>query len=131
MGAIGKNLLSLGSEVSAEAPAETRSYVGLTKNEVKDRIFQHNSDVTNLKKQSSTALTTYLRKLVSDGRDYKTEWSVLCQSDTIRPGGRSCNLCLSEKIAILKSNKKHSLNVKSEIFGKCRHLRDTLLSSLI
>ena len=56
---------------------------------------------------------------------------MLCQADTIRPGGRGCNLCLSEKIGILKSDKKLSLNKKSEIFGKCRHLEDTLLNSLI
>ena len=36
-------------------------------------------------------------------------------------GGRSCDLCLEEKIFILKSNKDKTLNKRSELFTKCRH----------
>ena len=38
-----------------------------------------------------------------------------------RAGGRSCDLCLEEKIFILKSNKDKTLNKRSELFTKCRH----------
>ena len=39
-------------------------------------------------------------------------------------GGNSCNLCLEEKLKILRSyNSRSNLNKRSEIFMKCVHAR--------
>ena len=38
-----------------------------------------------------------------------------------QPGSRSCNLCLTEKLAILLADKRAALNRRSELTGKCRH----------
>ena len=39
----------------------------------------------------------------------------------IQPGGNSYNLCLEEKLAMLKSNRDKTLNKHSELCTKCRH----------
>ena len=36
-------------------------------------------------------------------------------------GKKSCELCLEEKLLILKSKKEQTLNKRSELFAKCRH----------
>ena len=41
-------------------------------------------------------------------------------------GQRTCNLCLTEKLFIIKCRDKHLLNSRSEIISKCRHKRKFL-----
>ena len=37
------------------------------------------------------------------------------------PGGRCCNLCIEEKLEIMKSDKTNMLNSGSKFFAKCRY----------
>ena len=41
----------------------------------------------------------------------------------LRAGGRSCNLCLEEKMTIfnLMFKKENTLNKRTELFAKCCH----------
>ncbi len=51
-------------------------------------------------------------------------WSVLKQSISYTGGSKRCNLCLEEKLCILKDkNKQNLLNKKSEIVSTCNHRR--------
>ena len=50
------------------------------------------------------------------------KWEILKHCSPYRGGKRKCDLCLTEKLLILK-NKDNPLNRRSELMGKCRHLR--------
>ena len=36
-------------------------------------------------------------------------------------GGDKCDVCLSEKLAIMKDNDRRSINKRTELMNKCRH----------
>jgi len=81
----------------------------------------------NLKPVTTTitiALNTELSKAVwqarDAGRDPIIQWSIAAQTALYKPGARSCNLCLTEKLAILQADSATILNKRSELNSKCR-----------
>ena len=52
-------------------------------------------------------------------------WSILSRASSIKAGGNSCNLCLEEKLQILRNCNScmSCLNKRSELFTKCVHAR--------
>ena len=54
---------------------------------------------------------------------FNIKWSILKQASSYRSGAKSCNLCLQEKLEILKGDKKRLLNRRCELFSKCCHRR--------
>ena len=49
------------------------------------------------------------------------------ESNPLCGGDRNCNLCMSEKLTIIQSEPKYTLNKRSEILGKCRHRNKFIL----
>ena len=51
----------------------------------------------------------------------KDGWSIVKCVPAYSAGGQSYNLCFEEKMTILKSNKKKTLNKRTGLFAKCHH----------
>ena len=47
--------------------------------------------------------------------------NIVTRTTPYHPGAKECNLCLSEKLAILRADPNTTLNKKTELNGKCRH----------
>ena len=64
-------------------------------------------------------------RLVSEGQtcdtDFNIRWSVRRRATAYQNTTRMCNLCLAEKLEIIKADKKRSLNKRTELVSKCRH----------
>ena len=75
-----------------------------------------------------TALSQRVWELREAGAPEPTiTWSINSKSWPYRCGTRVCDLCLSEKLAILRVPEKFPeevpLNKRSELMNKCRHSR--------
>jgi hypothetical protein len=46
-------------------------------------------------------------------REYSIQWSILKREAAYVPGGRRCNLCIEEKLEIMKSDKTNLLNIEN------------------
>ena len=79
--------------------------------------------------KNETALSTYMWNMKQLGAEVNLNWSVIAKVPAHRPGDKFCQLCLAEKMAILKSAKDpRCLNKRGELFSKCRHRRRNLLA---
>jgi hypothetical protein len=54
-------------------------------------------------------------------QDFTINWSILKREASYSSGGKRCNLCLQEKLCILKADKSNLLNRRRELFSKCVH----------
>ncbi len=80
---------------------------------------------------NDTELSKYIWKLKDNKQDFDITWSVLKQSISYTGGSKRCNLCLGEKLCILKDkNKQNLLNKKSEIVSTCNHRKKHLINNL-
>ncbi len=110
---------------ASTATGQSFTYIGLTENEFKTRYYGHTQSFRDEKYRLSTELS----KIIWDLNDKKVEhcidWKIITKSRSYKPGSRFCNLCLTEKLHIIKN--PDSINKRSELLSKCRHARKFLV----
>ena len=98
----------------------SKEYIGLSSNSFKQRYTKH-TDSFRWRERGQTTLSSYIWKLEDKNADYKLDWKIKSKATAYRPGAGFCDLCISEKTAILLADPKRSLNKRSEILEMCRH----------
>ena len=109
-------------KATVSANSEEKTYIGSTEGLFKQRYYNHKSDFTNEANKYNTALATYIWECKNNNIETSVSWEILRHCNKYRGGRRKCDLCLTEKLLILQ-NKTNPLNKRSELMGKCRHLR--------
>ena len=109
---------------------DTMDYLGSTENEFKVRHANHKSSFKNQHLRSATRLSQYIWKLKEEGKPSEIKWKLQYQSRPYKCGTRKCDLCISEKLEILRSEPSRTLNRRSEIANKCKHRSKHKLGNL-
>ena len=97
------------------------AYIGSTALSFKERYTSHKSSFTHRHLASSTSLSGYVWELKDQGLLPEIKWEILKRSSPYTCGMRKCDLCLTEKLMILRADSAHVLNRHSELMQKCRH----------
>ena len=83
----------------------TECYTGSTEPPWKSRYANHKSSFTHFNKRNETGLSKRVWELRGAGApEPNITWSIHSKSHSYRCGSRWCDLCLSEKLAILRSS---------------------------
>ena len=106
---------------------EVFTYIGLTENQFKQRYYGHCQSFRNSKYRLSTELSKLIWQLKEDKTQYNIDWKIITKSKSYSAGARCCNLCLEEKLQILKN--QSAINKRTELISKCRHSRKFLISN--
>ena len=102
------------------APSEpTRQYFGSTEGPFKIRFNNHTHAFRNPTKKHATCLSTYIHDLQDKQIHPNLRWEIEKKCHPYKCGSRRCDLCLTEKLCLLKS--KNTLNKRTELLSKCRH----------
>ena len=97
------------------------NYIGSTETEFKLRYNNHTKSFRNSKYQSETTLSTYVwdKKL---NPNPKIKWTFIKKCSVYQLGRKTCDLCLSEKLYIIKNLHKTGLiNKRTDIGNSCPH----------
>ena len=54
--------------------------------------------------------------------NYDLQWYVACKAHPYTGSTTKCDLCLTEKLAIMKADPESVRNTLDELFSKCRHM---------
>ena len=107
--------------VSSPSTSEEWFYIGLTANTFKTRYNQHTHSFRH-KTDTGTELSKKVWELKDKGLQHKITWKVITRGQPYRPGQRFCDLCATEKLAIIRnSNNKRMLNQRTELIRACMH----------
>ena len=93
----------------------------MTANPFKERYRNHTKSFKDKKYANETELSKYIQDLKEKKRVFTIKWEILKRAATYTIETRRCNLCLEEKLSILKADKRTLLNKRSELVSKCRH----------
>ena len=96
-------------------------YIGQTEGEFKKRYHCHTLSFRSEAYRNDTRLSTYIWNLKEKNIKYDIAWSIAAKASPYACGTRKCDLCLTEKLLIAKSDPEKMLNHRAEIFSKCRH----------
>ena len=72
-------------------------------------------------KRNAAELSKAFWNAKDSGHEPVIKWFIADRAIACQPGSRTCNLCLTEKLAIRLADKRTALNKRSELTGKCRH----------
>ena len=89
-------------------------YIGQAEGEFKTRFNNH----------KKTELANKFWEIKNNGGLPIIKWRILKKVKKYENGQKHCNLCLIEKLSIIKFRDKNLLNSRSEISAKCRHKRE-------
>ena len=99
----------------------TKEYTGMTSTTFKKRFANHKTSFENPDKRNTTELSKYIWQLKKEKGRFSIKLSILKQTPSYRSVAKNCDLCLQEKLHILKGDKTKLLNKRCELFSKCRH----------
>ena len=109
------------ANVTTTDGTNTKQYIGMAANSFKQRYSNHLKSFRNEKYAKQMELSKHIWDLKRKNMPFSLTWSVLNRAATYSARGKRCNLCLEEKLMILKADKRNSLNKRAEIISKCRH----------
>ena len=96
-------------QADVHAEGTVMSYYGLTENEFKSRCSNHKTAFRDRNRNQST-LSSYIWKLKDRKIPRVVNWSIKARGHPFSSGGRSCDLCLTEKLVILTADQNSMLN---------------------
>ena len=108
----------------------TKHYIGMTSSTFKERYRNHIKSFTHKKYSNETELSKHIWHLKQNKTDFTIKWSIMKKSISYTGGSKRCNLCLEEKLNILKEKDNCLLNKRSEIISACQHKNRFQVKSL-
>ena len=89
--------------ISTSNANDTKHYIGMASSTFKERYRNDIKSFTHKKKYSNeTELSRHIWHLKQNKTDFTIKWSIIKKSISYTGGSKSCNLCLEEKLNILK-----------------------------
>ena len=98
-----------------------KTYIGLTGGPFKERYANHKKSFKHSKYEKDTELSKYIWELKRKDTEYTITWRIIRSVNTHRRSSGQCNLCIAEKLEVLKAIGSNSLNRRNELISKCRH----------
>ena len=86
----------------------------LAKKISKERYSNHTASFRNKSKDKSTELSKYICELKNSSINYALKLSITCKAHPYTGRNRKCDLCLTEKLAIMKADPESLLNMLDE-----------------
>ena len=117
-------------KATIKTPTCTKTYIGSTENSFKQRFYGHKTDMNKPQNRHNTTLAHYIWECKDKGISPIVNWEVIRQCKKYKCGSRKCDLCLTEKVMILKDKGSNLLNRRSELMSRCPHQRKWRLQSL-
>ena len=85
---------------------QTKSYYGTCEKNFKECYHNHTASFRNKTKEKSKELLKYIWELKNCSINYDLKWSIACKTHSYTGGIRKCDLCLTEKLSIIKADPK-------------------------
>ena len=108
----------------ATVQESNKFYIGIAETSFKDRFTRHKHSFKNANNKNATTLSQHIwetgQNITPSKPEPNIKWEIVKRAQPLRPGSKVCQLCLEEKLQILKANKNNNcLNKRSELSTRC------------
>ena len=111
----------------------TMHYIGMTGRTAKERCTEHRNALRNRKaaERQPTRLSKHVWSLKDKNIQHDVKWKIKAKTGIYFPGAKYCDTCITEAMFILDAERTTSLNLRTEILSKCKHMRKFTLHDMI
>ena len=103
----------------ATVTKSNKFYIGITESEFKKRLANHKHSFRHESAKQSTTLSQHIWD-IQDNPEPDIKWEIVKSVNPRPAGAKECQLCLEEKLQILKYSKDpNCLNKRSELSQRC------------
>ena len=92
----------------------------------KELYNNHTTYFRNKSKEKSTKVSKHIWELKNYRINYDLKWSLTCKAHSYIDCTSECDLCLTEKLTLMKADPKSLLNNRDELVSKYRHINSSL-----
>ena len=105
------------ANVTTDIDKTGKNYIRLTEGTFKQQYTrtQHKLTFRNRKYAHRTELAKHIWKLKDNKENYEISWSIISSASAYNNISKRCNLCLTEKLHIIKTDKARILNKRKEV----------------
>ena len=107
--------------VKTEGIPDEKIYLSLTEGTFIKRFYNHQLTFRDPNYYKSTELSKHIWELKDKKKNFDTGWSIINPAAPYNNSSKKCNLCLTEKLCILKADKVTLLNKRCELISECWH----------
>ena len=100
----------------------TKHYYGTCEKNFKERYNNHKASFRDKNKEKNTELSKYIWELKDNNIQRNLKWRIASKAHPCVCGSTKCDLCLTEKLTIIKADPETLLNTRDELVSKCRHI---------
>ena len=110
-------------KATVTTPSGVKEYIGSTGRTFKERFSEHTHALRHRNSQRSTTLSKHVWKARDAGETPEIKWAIVHKMPKPRGPQRICTICNLERMEIASADRRRSLNMRSELTGKCVHFR--------
>ena len=104
-----------------------KTYYGQCEGEFKTRFNNHTKSFRHEKHRNDTELSKLVWKLKDENKDYSLNWSITARASPYKNGAKYCDLCVTEKVIIVRSDPRGLINKRTELVSKCTAINYTTI----
>ena len=104
----------------------TETYIGLTENDFKTRYRNHTASFRHPHPSNSAELRKHIRNVWDNDIDHSLSWRIITKAQPYSSTNKGCNLCLKEKLVIIRHPYLSSLNKCNKLVSSSRHRNKAL-----
>ena len=108
-----------------------KNYVRLTEGTFNIVNINYPSTTENMLAPHQAKGAKHIWKLKGNKEYYKISWSIISSESAYGNISKRCNLCLAEKLYIIKGYKASNLNKRAQLISKCRNENKYILMNIV
>ena len=108
-----------------------KNYVRLTEGTFNIVNINYPSTTENMLAPHQAKVAKHIWKLKGNKEYYKISWSIISSESAYDNISKRCNLCLAEKLYIIKGYKASNLSKRAQLISKCRNENKYFLMNIV
>ena len=106
------------------------NYIGMASTSFKDRYRNHLQSFSKKEKENATSLAKYVWDNGLNPNP-RIKWEIVKECRVYQPGNKACDLCITEKVEILKQvNNPLNINKRNDLGTRCVHRKSHTLGAI-
>ena len=94
------------------------------------RFNNHTKSFKHQKYRNDTELSKLVWKLKEEATPFEISWEIESKASPYKCGTRRCDLCLAEKVCIIRAEPKGLINKRTELLSRCRHRNKYIIANV-
>ena len=117
-------------KASIKTSENTSVYYGASEGEFKTRFNNHTKSFKHSKYRNGTELSKLIWKLKEEATSFEISWEIESKAFPYKCGTRRCDLCLAEKVCIIRTEPKGLINKRTELLSRCHHRNKYIIANI-